>query len=77
MVAAAPVTLKAGDVLCMPIGTIDATGKVGSTSQHSTTRCGFFFPCRQGAGGGFFDEVSDSLRLRHIHGVAAFDLDNR
>ena len=41
------------------------------------TRCGCFFPCRQGTRGGFFDEVSDGFRLRHIHGVAAFDLDDR
>ena len=33
-----------------------------------------FSACRQG---GLFDEISNGLRLRHIHGVAAFDLDDR
>ena len=41
------------------------------------TRSGLFLPCRQGARCGLFDEVSDSLRLRYIHGVAALDFDNR
>ena len=36
------------------------------------TRCGFS-ACRQG---GLFDEISNGLRLPHIHGVAAFDLDD-
>src|SRR5260370_6144404 len=33
--------------------------------------------CYQGTRCGLFDEMSDGLRLRHIHGVAAFDLDDR
>ena len=32
--------------------------------------------CRYRALGGRFDEGSNSLRLRHVHGVAALDLDN-
>ena len=41
------------------------------------TPSGLFLPCHQGARCGHFDEMSDGLRLRHIHGVAAFDLDDR
>ena len=33
--------------------------------------------CYRGTRCGLFDEMSDGLRLRHIHGVAAFDLDDR
>ena len=39
--------------------------------------CGSVVRARQNARGSFFDEVSDSLGLRHIDGVAAFDLHNR
>src|SRR6266849_3472982 len=41
------------------------------------TRSGLFMPSCQGTRCGLFDEMSDGLRLRHIHGVAAFDLDDR
>jgi len=41
------------------------------------TRSGLFMPCCQGTSCGLFDEMSDGLRLGHIHGVAAFDLDDR
>jgi hypothetical protein len=41
------------------------------------TRCGLFFPCHQGTPCGLFDEKGNGLRLRHIDGVAACDLDNR
>ena len=41
------------------------------------TPSGLFLPCHQGTRCGLFDEMSDGLRLRHIHGVAAFDLDDR
>jgi len=41
------------------------------------THCGSFLPSRQGTCCGLFDEMSDGLRLRHIHGVAAFYLDDR
>ena len=43
----------------------------------NTPRPVFFLPCHQGTRCGLFDEMSDGLRLRHIHGVAAFDLDDR
>ena len=40
-------------------------------------RCGLCLSCRQGAGCGLFDKMSDGLWLRHIHSVAAFLLDDR
>ena len=43
--------------------------------QYTTS--GLFLPCQQGTRCGLFDEMSDGHRLRHIHGVAAFDLDDR
>jgi hypothetical protein len=52
----------------------------GSLSLFCGSQCArgrFFFPFRQCTRGGLFDEKSDGLRLRHINGVAAFDLDNR
>jgi hypothetical protein len=36
----------------------------------------FSLRCRQGIRCGMFDEMSDGLRMRHVHGVTAFDLDN-
>ena len=41
------------------------------------TRCGLFFPCHQRTLCGLFDKKGDGLWLRHIDGVAAFDLHNR
>jgi len=41
------------------------------------TPSGLFLPCQQGTLCGLFDELSDGPRLRHINGVAAFDLDDR
>ena len=34
----------------------------------------FSLRCSHGAGCGLFDETSDRLRMRHVHGMAAFDL---
>lgn len=41
------------------------------------TRSGLFLYRRRGACCGLFDQMSDGLRLRHVHGVAAFDLYDR
>jgi hypothetical protein len=43
----------------------------------NTPPSGLFLSRHQGTRCGLFDEMSDGLRLRHIHGVAAFDLDDR
>src|SRR5258708_22538960 len=40
------------------------------------SRYDVFFRSRQGTLRGFFDEIGDGLRLRYIHVVATFDLDN-
>ena len=36
----------------------------------------FSLRCGQSTCCGLFDEMSDGLRMGHVHGVAAFDLDN-
>ena len=43
----------------------------------SGSRCCLVIRCNQGTGCRLFDEMSDRLWLRHIHGVAAFDFDDR
>ena len=45
--------------------------------SQCTRRGLLFLHCLQGTCCGLFDEMSDGLRLRNIHGVAAFDLDDR
>ncbi len=43
----------------------------------SGSRCFFAIRCFQSTCCRLFDELSDRLWLRHIHGVAAFDFDDR
>src|ERR1700722_17376698 len=37
----------------------------------------FSLRCSQGIRCGLFDEMNDRLRMRHVHGMAAFDLHDR
>jgi hypothetical protein len=56
---------------------IPPPGRVPLSARLLCGPSGLFLPCHQGTHCGLFDEMSDGLRLRHIHGVAAFDLDDR
>ena len=59
----------------LPPGRIPLSARLLCGQQY--TPSGLFLPCQQGTLCGLFDELSDGPRLRHINGVAAFDLDDR